>query len=102
VGAFVAGLKQQDQRITSLTSLQRIEWKPILTQIENVKINRMSHLPAEDLIEEISLDIPIEVDWYIKNKGRQVFKGEIHLVRFSAYDTWKVDSIRFLKENHLK
>jgi hypothetical protein len=101
ITAYIAGLKQQDSRIPSLASLQRIKWKPILAQIDNVKISRMPLLPAEDLTEEINLDVPIEIDWYIKNKGRQIFKGEIHLVRFSPIDAWKVDSKRFLKENNL-
>ena len=101
VNAYVAGLKQQDQKIASFASLQRVNWKPILGKIENVAIARMPLLPAEDLKEEISLDIPIEMDWVIKNRGRQVFKGEIHLVRFSPVDAWKVDSIEFLKENNL-
>lgn len=102
ISAYIAGLKQQDERISSLVSLQRIKWKPILAQIDNVRISRMPLLPAEDLTAEINLDIPIEIDWYIKNKGRQMFKGEIHLVRFSPIDAWRVDSKQFLKENNLK
>ncbi|MDQ0197686.1 hypothetical protein [Neobacillus ginsengisoli] len=101
ISAYIAGLKQQDARISSSASLQRIKWQPILAQIENVKISRMPLLPAEDLTEEINLDVPIDIDWYIKNKGRQTFKGEIHLVRFSPFDAWKVDSKQFLKENNL-
>jgi hypothetical protein len=102
VSAYLAGLKQQDKKITSLTSLQKVKWKPIFTKVENVKIVRMSNLPVEDLTGEIRLVIPIEVDWFIKDKGRQVFKGEIHLVRFSPLDAWKVDSKQFLKDNHLR
>lgn len=101
VNAYIAGLKQQDAVIASTSSLNRVKWKSILGKIENVKISRMEYLPAEDLTEEISLDIPIEVDWYIKNRGRQSFRGEIHLVRFSPVDAWKVDSQHFLKENNL-
>lgn len=101
VNAYVTGLKQQDAMITSKISLQRLKWKPILARIENVRISRMPLLPAEDLTEEISLDIPIEMDWYIKNKGQRVYKGEVHLIRFSPVDAWKVDSRNFLKENDL-
>jgi hypothetical protein len=101
VNAYVAGLKQQDAQITSQASLQNITWKPILKKVENVKIARMELLPVEDLTEEISLDIPIEIDWYIKDSGRQTFRGDIHLIRFSPVDAWKVDSQHFLKENHL-
>ncbi|WP_066061452.1 hypothetical protein [Neobacillus soli] len=102
INAYMAGLKQQDVRIASQTSLQRMKWKPILTKIENVKIARMELLPPEDLRAEISLNVPVEIDWYIEGRGRQTFKGEIHLVRFSPFDAWKVDSKHFLKENQLR
>lgn len=102
INAYVAGLKQQDARITSQASLQQIKWKPILGVIENIRISRMEFLPAEDLTNEISLDVPIDVDWYIKDRGRRSFRGVIHLIRFSPMDAWKVDSQDFLKENNLK
>lgn len=101
IDAYVAGLKQQDARITSQASMQKINWKPILGKVENIRISRMELLPAEDLTEEISLDVPIEIDWFIKNRGMQTFRGDIHLVRFSPIDAWKVDSQVFLKENNL-
>jgi hypothetical protein len=102
VNAYVAGLKQQDAMITSQASLQKIAWKPILKKVENVTITRMELLPAEDLTGEINLEIPIEIDWAIKDSGRQSFRGEIHLIRFSPVDAWKVDSQHFLKENNLR
>jgi hypothetical protein len=102
INAYAAGFKQQDPNILSLISLQKVKWKPLLGEIENVRISRMPLLPAEDLTEEIYLDIPIEMDWYIKDKGGKVFKGEIHLVRFSPMDAWKIDSNQFLKENELQ
>jgi hypothetical protein len=101
VSAYVAGLKQQDKVITSTISLQEINWAPIFAQIENVRITRMPLLPAEDLNEEISIDIPIEIDWFIKDRGRQSYRGVIHAVRFSTMDAWQVDSHSFLRENKL-
>jgi hypothetical protein len=102
IEAYMMGLKQHDKNIVNSASLQKMKWKPILSQIDNVKISRMPLLPAEDLTEQISLDVPIEVDWILKNKGRQIFKDEIHLVRFSPYEGWKVDSIHLLKDNQMK
>lgn len=102
IDAYIAGFKQQDERITSLISLQQLKWNPILMRVENVKISRMPLLPAEDLTSEISLDVPIEIDWYLKNRGRQLYRGNIHLIRFSTMDAWKVDSKLFLKENQLQ
>jgi hypothetical protein len=46
------------------------------------------------------LDVPVEIDWIIKNRGRTKYRGVMHLVRFSPVDGWKVDSLRFLTENH--
>jgi hypothetical protein len=102
INAYVSGLKQQDARIVSRVSLQKISWKPILEDIEGVKISRMEFLPPEDLIEEISLDVPVELDWYLNDKGRKTFRGSIHLIRFSPLDGWKIDSKAFLKENQLQ
>jgi hypothetical protein len=102
VEAYIAGLKQQDANIIKLISLQKVKWKPIVGKIENVRITRMPLLPAEDLKEEISIEVPIEVDWFIKDRGRQHYKGEIRLFRFSTMDPWKVDSDLFLAENNLK
>jgi hypothetical protein len=102
IEAYVAGLKQQDSMIASTASLQRVRWRPILEKVENVAITRIELLPPEDLTEEISLDVPIQIDWFIKNSGRQRYNGDIHLVRFSPMDAWKVDSIDFIEENSLQ
>ncbi|MFS0776500.1 hypothetical protein ABC255_10875 [Neobacillus sp. 3P2-tot-E-2] len=102
VQAYIAGLKQQDVFISKIISAQKINWKPVLGKIENVRITRMPILPAEDLRQEISMDVPIEIDWFIQNRGRQHYGGEIHLMRFSTMEAWKIDSDSFLKENHLK
>jgi hypothetical protein len=101
INAYIAGLKQQDTLFLSLTSHQTIAWKPILKEIDNVRISRMPILPAEDLTSEISLDVPIEVEWFFKSYGPKTFHGEIHLVRFSTTDPWTIDSISFLEENNL-
>jgi hypothetical protein len=102
IEAYIAGMKQQDKKIVSLISLQQLNWVNILSQIDNVRITRMPLLPAEDLTEQIYLDVPIEIDWYLKNRGRQTFNDNIHLVRFSPQEGWRIDSTQFLKANHFK
>ncbi|MEH7110311.1 hypothetical protein [Bacillus sp. JJ1764] len=99
--AYIAGIKQQDVKIVSQASLQKVKWPPILKKVENVGISTMELLPPEDLTEELYIDIPITVDWFIKNEGRKVFRGKIHLVRYSLTDPWKVDSKHFLQDHHL-
>jgi hypothetical protein len=100
VNSYVAGFKQQDKSILKLTSLQKIKWGPIISKVENVKISRVSILPAEDITDELYISVPIEIDWYIEDKGRQYFRGEVHLIRFSPIGSWKVDSLHFLEGNH--
>ncbi|WP_102274901.1 hypothetical protein [Cytobacillus massiliigabonensis] len=101
VRAYIAGLKQQDTRIVTAASLQKIKWKKLLQNIENINLSRMLVMPKEDLTEELSLEIPVEIDMVVKNAGRRSFKGKVNLVRFSPYGAWKVDSIKFLEENKL-
>lgn len=103
INACITGIQQSDEEIASKASLhQNIEWKPVLKQIEGVRVVSLSLLPPEDLTGEISLDIPIEIDWLIKNIGTQKFKGKIHLVRFSQFDPWKIDTLHLFRENNLK
>ncbi|MED3572122.1 hypothetical protein [Cytobacillus praedii] len=101
IRAFIAGLKQQDTQIVSAVSLQKIEWKSLLKNVENINLSRMLVMPIEDLTEELSLEIPIEVDMVIKDSGGRSFKGKINLVRFSPYSAWKIDSIQFLEDGQL-
>ncbi|KQL20104.1 hypothetical protein LIS82_17285 [Cytobacillus solani] len=101
IRAFFAGMKQQDIRIVSAVSLQKIEWKNHLKYVENINLSRMLVMPIEDLTEDLSLEIPVEVDMVIKNSGRRSFKGKVYLVRFSPYDAWEIDSIQFLEDSKL-
>lgn len=98
--AYFTAFKQQDERIVSKVSLQKVNWRTIIPQMENVNLSRLEYLPPEDLTEEVSLDVPIDVEWY-NQTGRHLFHGDIHLIRFSPQEAWKVDSLHFLKENYL-
>jgi hypothetical protein len=99
VNSYIAGYKQKDKAILKLTSLQKIKWQNILSKVENVKISRVSMLPSEDITDELYLEVPIEIDWYLQDEGRKVFRGMVHLIRFSPVGSWKVDSLNFMDEN---
>lgn len=101
INAYITGFNEQDARIMAKASLQKVNWRPILKKVDSVRVARMEVLPPEDLSEDISLDIPIEIDWVVKNRGGIKYRGVMHLIRFSPVDGWKVDSLRFLAENHL-
>jgi hypothetical protein len=101
VNAYIAGIKQQDPKIVSLISLQEVDWNKILPSIENIRISRMEILPPEDMGDELTLTVPVEVNWQIKGVGGRNFTGIVKLVRFMPNEQWKVDSIQFLSENGL-
>lgn len=98
VNAFIAGIKQQDRDIVSLVSLQDLEWGKILNKIENVRISRMEVLPAEDVGDQLSLSVPVEVNLQIKGIGGKTFTGKVFLVRFMPNEQWRVDSAKFFEE----
>ncbi|MEH7884904.1 hypothetical protein V7654_11365 [Bacillus sp. JJ1609] len=102
VNAFIAGIKQQDPKIISYITLQEQDWDTILPTIDNIRISRMEILPHEDLTDELTLSVPVEINWQIKGGGGKNFTGQIKLVRFMPNEQWKIDSVQFLKDNGIK
>lgn len=100
--AYLAGLKQQDEKIVSHTSVQRLNWKDLLPEFENVSISRMSILPIEDIKDELALDVPVSIMMYLRGVGRKSYDGTLKLVRLSLEEGWKVDSIEFLEDNKIE
>ncbi len=102
VHAYIAGIKQQDERIVSGLSLQTFAWKQVLSEIDTIKITRLALLPPEDLTEEMNLQVPIELDLVQQNKGQLQFKGTLRLLRFSPIERWKIDSADFFRQLELQ
>jgi hypothetical protein len=96
--SFLAGLKQQDPKIVSQTSLQDLNWKVVLSEIENITVNRMAVLPVEDLKGELVLNVPVSLTMQVRGIGYRRYEGTLKLVRFTPYEGWRVDSSSFLKE----
>ncbi|HWK24900.1 MAG TPA: hypothetical protein VNS08_17950 [Ureibacillus sp.] len=99
INAYVAGLKQQDPRILSTISLQQLDWKEYIQSIENINLKRISIFPVEETVNQISLQVPVEIEWINNNSEKKYFNGDIYLYRFSPSEAWKIDSIRFLKDS---
>jgi hypothetical protein len=99
--AFIAGLKQQDEDIAGMLSLQKLPWKKILPIIENVQLESTSGGYSMEEKQNQLLEVSVEVDWYIKNEGKRHYKGKIEMVKMSAFDGWKVNAQKFLEENRL-
>lgn len=102
VNAYIAGLKQQDSDIVSLISLQVLEWENLLYKIENIRISRMEVLPAEDVGDQLSLSVPVEVNMQLKGTGGKNFLGKVHLVRYMPNEQWRVDSVKFFEDIGMK
>jgi hypothetical protein len=99
--AYLAGLKQQDPKIISLTSVQELDWDVVLPEIENITVNRMAVLPVEDLKGEIVLSVPVSLTMQLRGIGYQRYDGRLKLVRFTPYGGWRVDSNSFFRENNI-
>jgi hypothetical protein len=99
--AYLAGLKQQDPTIVSLTSVQELDWEVILLDFENITVSRMAVLPVEDLKGQMALNIPVSLTMQLRGIGPRRYDGTLKLVRFTPYEGWKVDSVSFLEENHI-
>lgn len=94
----MAGIKQNDKNILMLTSVQQIEWEKIFQSVENVDLGQMHVLPPEDLEDELGMSVPVEVDFFIKNKGKRRFRGQIQMFRSMPYGQWSIDSEGLLTE----
>lgn len=101
VNAYFAALKQHDPKIINYVTLQALDWPSIMPAVENVTVSRMSVLPDEDIDEELTLSVAVEVALQLRGIGPRRYNGTITLVRFSPWGQWKVDSKQFLEESNI-
>ncbi|RTR31051.1 hypothetical protein EKG37_12165 [Robertmurraya yapensis] len=99
ISALIAGIKEDDETIIDQVELQDLKWAKILKQVDNVAITSMPQLPDEDLTGKLTLAVPIEVDWQMQGGRWKKYRGEIQLVRYTLFDSWKIDVDKFRKEN---
>lgn len=95
--AYVAAIKQKDSYILADLSHQNINWEKELTNIENIKLLQIDNV-SKDSFQRLGLEIPVNIEWINQSSKRKKFSGNIYLFRFSPFDTWKIDSIQFLKD----
>ncbi|WP_254660772.1 hypothetical protein [Bacillus sp. FJAT-27225] len=96
---FIAGLKEQDKKIVSALSIKRTDWKPLFHHVENVKISKMPELPVENFQEELTISVPIVLEWQINGEGRVVKETEVTLFRASPANAWRIDTHSFIENN---
>lgn len=99
ISALIAGFKEDDETIIDDIGLQDLKWAKVLKKVDNVAITNMPQLPDEDLVGKLTLAVPIEVDWQMQGGRWKKYRGEIQLVRYTPFDSWKIDVEKFRKEN---
>ncbi|TKC19571.1 hypothetical protein [Robertmurraya kyonggiensis] len=99
ISALIAGFKEDDETIIDDVGLQDLKWAKVLKKVDNVAITNMPQLPDEDLVGKLTLAVPIEVDWQMQGGRWQKYRGEIQLVRYTPFDSWKIDVEKFRNEN---
>lgn len=101
VAYFIAGIKEHDKKIVRQLSLGKSNWGAVFKKVEAVKIARLPLLPAEDMADDLLISVPIDIEWHIKDSGRQLVESELILFRETPFGYWRVDTIDFLKKNQL-
>ncbi|GIN60899.1 hypothetical protein J27TS8_08920 [Robertmurraya siralis] len=98
ISAFIAGIKEDDEEIIDMVTIQNLTWGKSLSKVEMIMIKNMPQLPDEDLVSQLQLSVPIELDWYSADVGGKNSHGEIHLFRFLPSEGWKIDAQRFVED----
>lgn len=95
---FIASLKEQDPFILSSVSMHPIKSNKTIEKIESINLERMPVLPVEDHLNDLSINVPVEIEMVVKNEGGKTFKGSILLGRFSQMNSWKIDALQFFQQ----
>ncbi|MEH7385321.1 hypothetical protein V7147_07930 [Bacillus sp. JJ1521] len=96
---FATGINQTDRKIIKETILPNSNNKKFyktLNQITIFSITNMSYLPLSDLKGLLSMEIPVEVEIYRENQGKERKQIVFILVRNSIVDRW------YIQQNVLK
>ena len=96
ISAYIAGLKQRDELILSAISLQDIDWDSHTSSIINIKLNNMDE--TKEMQNKLIQKLHVDIEWINAQSNKEHFKGDIHLLRFSPLEPWKIDSERFLDD----
>ncbi len=98
---FVAGINQSDRKIIKQTFMPNSKNKKLyktLSQITIFSITNMSYLPLSDLKGLLSMEIPVEVEIYRENQGKERKRIVFVLVRNSIVDRWYIQQNDLLQQ----
>ncbi|MEH7238386.1 hypothetical protein [Bacillus sp. JJ1562] len=98
---FATGINQTDRKIIKQTLLPNSKNKRLnnaLNQISIFTITNMSYLPLSDLKGLLSMEIPVEVEIYRENNGKERKQIVFILVRDSIVDRWYIQQQELQKQ----
>ncbi|WP_449539301.1 hypothetical protein [Ferdinandcohnia sp. Marseille-Q9671] len=90
---FATGLNQSDNKIIRQTLIPMSNEKEFYKRIESISIftiTHMTYLPLSDLDGLLEIEIPVEVEIYRENQGKERKKMLFILVRNSIVDRWYI------------
>jgi hypothetical protein len=98
---FSIAVNNRDKQLLELSvakNKNRSQLTKVIKDLTYFRITNMSLLPVEDINEQVLIEVPVEVEFYKKHKGRD--KKVMHFIirRDSLIDRWYIDGQYLLKE----
>lgn len=101
INIFSAGINQGDKKIIAQTMMENKKSKKLYKKLEEISIftiRHMSYLPIDDSHGLLSIEIPVEVEIYKKEGGKETIQLNFVLLRNSIVDRWYIQQDLLRKE----
>lgn len=98
---FATGINQTDRKIIKQTLLPHSNNKKVIKKLDQItifSITNMSYLPLSDIQGLLSIEIPVEVEIYRDNQGKERKQIVFVLVRKNIVDRWYIQQNKLQKE----
>jgi hypothetical protein len=101
INIFSIAVNNHDKQLLELSVAKNKNQSQLIKVINDLtyfRITNMSLLPVEDINEQVLMEVPVEVEFYKKHKGKD--KKVMHFIirRDSLIDRWYIDGQYLLKE----
>ncbi|MFS0862512.1 hypothetical protein [Fredinandcohnia sp. 179-A 10B2 NHS] len=101
INIFSAGINQGDKKILAQTMMERKKLKKLYKKLDEISIftiKNMSYLPVDDSHGLLSIEIPVEVEIFKKEGGKETIQLTFVLLRNSIVDRWYIQQDLLHKE----
>ncbi|MCH1626798.1 hypothetical protein [Fredinandcohnia quinoae] len=98
---IIIALNQEDRTIINGTISKLENQKKFYkntSKITSITIRNISYLPLEDINELVTLEVPVEVELYKKNIGKEIKQINFILSRGNVLDRWYINDQTLLKD----